>query len=149
MGRMGVETVGKAVFAGAVILCLLAVMAPGGDTYAAAKKFARKDCLDCHKKFADKYLSMKAVHPGVKTPFPTATAKDFKAALERASAANFVVLEVTTTPSGATVLVDGRRIDGVTPLTIPQLEPGVEHSVLVRHPARPSLSLGEDKGPAT
>jgi predicted CXXCH cytochrome family protein len=29
-------------------------------------RFARKDCLDCHKKFADQYLSLKTAHPGVK-----------------------------------------------------------------------------------
>ena len=32
----------------------------------AAMKFAQKECLDCHKKFADKYLGMKDVHPVVK-----------------------------------------------------------------------------------
>jgi len=57
-----------------------------------------------------------------------------QATLERASAANYVVLEVNTQPSGASVLVDGRRIEGVTPVTVPQLEPAVEHTVLVRHP---------------
>ena len=60
--------------------------------------------------------------------------ENIQAVLERASAANFAVLEVTTQPSGATVLVDGRQIEGHTPLTVPQLEPGVEHTVLVRHP---------------
>jgi predicted CXXCH cytochrome family protein len=29
-------------------------------------KFAKKDCLDCHKKFADKYMGMKNVHAVVK-----------------------------------------------------------------------------------
>ena len=29
-------------------------------------KFAKKECLDCHKKFADKYLGMKNVHAVVK-----------------------------------------------------------------------------------
>lgn len=28
----------------------------------AAKKFARKECVDCHGKFNDKYLSMKYIH---------------------------------------------------------------------------------------
>src|SRR5512134_700255 len=32
----------------------------------AAQKPARKDCLDCHTKFADKYLGMKNVHAVVK-----------------------------------------------------------------------------------
>ena len=30
------------------------------------KKFVQKECLDCHKKFADKYLGMKNVHKVVK-----------------------------------------------------------------------------------
>ena len=29
-------------------------------------RFARKDCLDCHKKFSDKYLTMKNIHAVVK-----------------------------------------------------------------------------------
>src|SRR4030043_813657 len=37
-----------------------------GGAPAAGKKFVSKDCLDCHKKFADKYLVMKNVHPVVK-----------------------------------------------------------------------------------
>ncbi|HSB35181.1 MAG TPA: cytochrome c3 family protein, partial [Nitrospirota bacterium] len=32
----------------------------------AAQKAVRKDCLDCHTKFADKYLGMKNVHAVVK-----------------------------------------------------------------------------------
>ena len=62
------------------------------------------------------------------------THANIQATLERASAAQFAVLEVTTQPSGASVIVDGRQAPGVTPLTIPQLEAGVEHTVLVRHP---------------
>src|SRR3990172_5854275 len=29
-------------------------------------RFAQKNCLDCHKTFAQKYLGMKAIHPAVK-----------------------------------------------------------------------------------
>jgi serine/threonine-protein kinase len=56
------------------------------------------------------------------------------AQLERARADSYAVLEVSTTPRGAAVLVDGRQVPGVTPLTVPELAPGVEHTVLVRHP---------------
>jgi len=37
-----------------------------GDTAHAERKFARKECLDCHKKFADKYMSLKSIHGIVK-----------------------------------------------------------------------------------
>ncbi len=56
------------------------------------------------------------------------------ARLERARAEAVAVLEVNTTPPGATVLVDGRPAPGVTPMTVPGLAPGVEHTVVVRHP---------------
>ncbi|HYA94033.1 MAG TPA: cytochrome c3 family protein, partial [Thermodesulfobacteriota bacterium] len=39
----------------------------GGAGAAGGKAgFARKECLDCHKKFAEKYLAMKDVHSVVK-----------------------------------------------------------------------------------
>ncbi|MDP3275628.1 MAG: serine/threonine-protein kinase [Deltaproteobacteria bacterium] len=56
------------------------------------------------------------------------------AELRRAQADSFVVLELTTTPRGAQVIVDGRPIEGVTPVTVPQLAPGIEHTVMVRQP---------------
>lgn len=37
----------------------------GGES-SKGKKFVQKDCLDCHKKFADKYLGLKNVHAVVK-----------------------------------------------------------------------------------
>src|SRR3972149_3129066 len=37
----------------------------GGET-SKGKKFVQKECLDCHKKFADKYMGMKNVHQVVK-----------------------------------------------------------------------------------
>src|SRR5512143_1545707 len=36
------------------------------ETQAPRPQFAQKACLDCHKKFADKYLGMKNVHQVVK-----------------------------------------------------------------------------------
>jgi predicted CXXCH cytochrome family protein len=49
---------------GAVLfLCVVLHAATG---MAAAQKSARKDCLDCHTKFSDKYLGMKNVHAVVK-----------------------------------------------------------------------------------
>src|SRR5512137_2721661 len=33
------------------------------DMQAPRPQFAQKDCLDCHKKFADQYFGMKDVHP--------------------------------------------------------------------------------------
>jgi len=54
--------------------------------------------------------------------------------LVRARASSYVVLEVSTTPRGANVFVDGRQVPGTTPVTVPELAPGVEHVVLVRHP---------------
>ena len=37
-----------------------------GGAPATGKKFVGKNCLDCHKKFTDKYLAMKNVHSVVK-----------------------------------------------------------------------------------
>jgi len=66
---------------------------------------------------------------------PTATTTGrVNARLERARAEGVAVLEVSTTPPGASVLVDGRSVSGVTPVTVPGLAPGVEHTVVVRHP---------------
>lgn len=53
------------------------------------------------------------------------------ATLERPSAAHYGVLQLRTTPAGATVLLDGSPVEGTTPLTIPQVEPGVEHALVV------------------
>src|SRR3990172_3233353 len=36
------------------------------SSWAQQRKFERKDCLDCHQKFAEKYLSRKSVHSVVK-----------------------------------------------------------------------------------
>ena len=44
-------------------LLLLALLLPAT---ARAQQFARKECLDCHQKFADKYMGLKNVHAIVK-----------------------------------------------------------------------------------
>jgi len=43
-----------------------AFLASHGSSFAQQRKFERKGCLDCHKKFSEKYLSLKALHPGMK-----------------------------------------------------------------------------------
>ncbi len=62
------------------------------------------------------------------------TRQEVNATLARARATSFAVLELSTTPPGARVLVDGREAQGVTPLTMPELTAGVEHTVIVREP---------------
>ncbi len=54
--------VGVTLLLGALALTVLA-SAPGE---AAKRTFARKGCVDCHKDFEEKYLSLKHVHPVVK-----------------------------------------------------------------------------------
>ena len=55
-----------------VFLCLIlalsgaALLASQGSSFAQQRKFERKGCLDCHKKFSGKYLSLKVLHPGMK-----------------------------------------------------------------------------------
>jgi hypothetical protein len=69
------------------------------------------------------------------------------ATLERTHANSFAVLEVNTTPRGAQVFVDGRQIEGATPLTVSELAPGVEHTVIVRHPDAIEQTFTFVKGP--
>jgi serine/threonine-protein kinase len=57
---------------------------------------------------------------------PTATIEE---TLERPSAADFAVINVRTVPAGATILLDGEATEQVTPATIPQILPGVEHTL--------------------
>ena len=54
-----------------------------------------------------------------------------EATLQRPTASSFGVVRVTTTPDGATVLVNGAAIEGETPLTVPELEPGVAHRIAI------------------
>ncbi|MBW2464503.1 MAG: serine/threonine protein kinase, partial [Deltaproteobacteria bacterium] len=54
------------------------------------------------------------------------------AILERPSAANFAVINVRTVPAGAAVIFDGSATEHTTPAAIPQIEPGVEHSLVLR-----------------
>jgi len=59
---------GKRTYLSIWMLTLVAVLlaVAGTDAVAAPKKFARKECMDCHTKFADKYSSLKYVHTIVK-----------------------------------------------------------------------------------
>lgn len=52
-----------------------------------------------------------------------------EATLERPSAADFGVINVRTVPAGARVLLDGTDTDLTTPATVPEIEPGVEHTL--------------------
>jgi serine/threonine-protein kinase len=53
------------------------------------------------------------------------------ATLVRPSASDFAVVNVRTTPPGARILFDGRDTGKTTPATIPEVAPGVEHTVAV------------------
>ncbi len=53
------------------------------------------------------------------------------ATLERPSANSFGVARVESTPPGAHVLLDGSDTELVTPATIPEIAPGVQHTVVV------------------
>ncbi len=75
------------------------------------------------------------------------TSVTINATLERARANSFAVLEVNTTPRGAQVVVDGRQIEGTTPLNVSELAPGVEHTVIVRHPDAVEETFTFVKGP--
>lgn len=51
--------------------------------------------------------------------------------LERPSAASVAMANVTSTPAGAQIVVDGRDVEQTTPFRVENLEPGVEHTVAV------------------
>jgi len=51
--------------------------------------------------------------------------------LQRPTAASYGVVRVRTEPEGATVLLDGRAVEGTTPLTVPEITPGTEHTLSV------------------
>jgi serine/threonine-protein kinase len=53
------------------------------------------------------------------------------ATLVRPSASSYGVASVTTTPAGAHLLLDGSDTGHVTPFTVPEIEPGVEHTLVV------------------
>lgn len=54
------------------------------------------------------------------------------ATLSLARADSLGVLELSTVPPGARVIVDGREVPGVSPVTVASLAVDVEHTVLVR-----------------
>ena len=49
-----------------MLLCSAFLYGVISDVQAAPKKFASKECVDCHTKFTDKYFSMKYLHTIVK-----------------------------------------------------------------------------------
>jgi serine/threonine-protein kinase len=51
--------------------------------------------------------------------------------LERPSAASVAVANVTSTPAGAQILVDGADTSQTTPFRVQELAPGVEHTIAV------------------
>jgi predicted CXXCH cytochrome family protein len=48
------------------LLALLAAASLAGSAAAADRQFAQKDCLDCHKKAAEKFGGLKFAHKAVK-----------------------------------------------------------------------------------
>ena len=54
---------------------------------------------------------------------------ELSAELVRVSAANLAVVNVRTVPAGASVLFDGRDTELRTPATIPEIQPGVDHTL--------------------
>src|SRR3972149_2043446 len=50
----------------ALFICGALFLASGESSWAQQRTFQKKECLDCHKKFAGKYLSLKSLHPNVK-----------------------------------------------------------------------------------
>ena len=54
---------------------------------------------------------------------------EVRATLSRRSAADLAVVNVRSTPPGARVLFDGRDTGKTTPTTIPEIAPGVEHTI--------------------
>lgn len=56
---------------------------------------------------------------------------EISGALERPTADAYGVVRVTTSPLGAQVLFDGRAVEGATPLTIPEIQPGTEHTLAI------------------
>jgi serine/threonine-protein kinase len=51
--------------------------------------------------------------------------------LERPSASHFAVAQVTSTPVGAHILLDGTDTGLVTPATVPEIEPGTSHALVL------------------
>jgi len=53
------------------------------------------------------------------------------AVLRRPDASSYGVARVESTPAGAHILFDGRQTELVTPATVPEIEPGVQHTLVV------------------
>src|SRR3990172_4699183 len=54
------------ILAGMLLGLSALLLAACADVQTARPQFAQKNCLDCHKTFADKYVGMKTIHPTVK-----------------------------------------------------------------------------------
>ncbi|MBX3268833.1 MAG: serine/threonine protein kinase [Sandaracinaceae bacterium] len=54
---------------------------------------------------------------------------ELSATLERVTASNLAAINVTTIPAGARVLFDGRETGLVTPATIPEIQPDIDHAL--------------------
>ena len=61
----------------------------------------------------------------------TAQESTVHATLVRPSASSYGIASVTTTPVGAHLLLDGHDTTHVTPATVPEIEPGVEHTLVI------------------
>src|SRR5208337_4444611 len=56
----------KFVLIGMIFFLCGSLLYAARDGMAAQRSFTQKDCLACHKKFADTYLGMKYLHPLMK-----------------------------------------------------------------------------------
>jgi serine/threonine-protein kinase len=59
----------------------------------------------------------------------TETRARIEATLERPSASSFAVVNLHTVPAGASILFDGADTGKTTPAAVPEIEPGVEHTL--------------------
>ncbi len=84
-------------------------------------------------------------HPAVVAPAPAAPAARLVAtqqpAPEPATApATTATLEVTTTPPGAILVLDGKTLAGKSPARLTELAPGVTHTLIVRQQGKPGVA---------
>jgi len=54
------------VFMGLILALTGAAFSIPGSPPGRRTKIRKERCLDCHKKFSEKYLSLKSLHPGMK-----------------------------------------------------------------------------------
>ena len=55
-------------FVNGIILfcCIIAIACYSPTSQAKKRKFVKKECLDCHEVFVEKFMSMKNIHPMTK-----------------------------------------------------------------------------------